>query len=88
MINPDHPIFGDIITLRNAVRDNLAIIRPTAFNKMQLDELRYYLEVYEKELVRLSAGLPDIHCKTLTNQIEAKQNYERHESFSDKNRGI
>ncbi len=87
MISP--ALLQDVATLRKAIQDNLAIVRPTAFNKMQLDELRYFLAVYEKELDRVSKDLPFIGEQfPLSQGMEGRENYERHENFSDKNRGI
>lgn len=88
MIDANHAVFQDIATLKKAIADNLAIARPTAFNKMQLDELRYFLAVYEQELDRLIKEKPATEGWTLANSIEGRALYERHDRFSDKNRGL
>lgn len=88
MIDANSDLFSDIIKLKEAIRQNLAIVRPTAFNKMQLDELKYFLEVYEKELIRLSAEVPSLDTHALSNTIEAKAKYTQHERFNNKNRGL
>lgn len=86
MINP--ALLHDITVLRQAIKDNLAIIRPTTFNSMQLDELRYILACYEKELEKVSKGLEITGREALEKDVPGRANYERHEAFSDKNRGL
>ncbi len=86
MISP--ALLADVAALRKAIQDNLAIARPTAFNKMQLDELRYFLAIYEQELDRVSKDLPQVIGAALQKNVEGRAYYERHDNFSDKNRGI
>lgn len=84
----NHALLQSIRTLEEGIKANLAIARPTAFNKMQLDELKYLLAVYRDELIRTSSGIPLIGKEALLKEMENRANYERHDNFSDKNRGL
>lgn len=90
MIDANHPILHDILVIRQAIVDNLAIVRPTAFNKMQLDELRYLAVCYDRELVRLTTDPLSGRESTdaLMKDVEGRSNYERHEIFKPENRGL
>ncbi len=55
---------------------------------MQLDELRYFLAIYEQELDRVSKDLPQVVGAALQKNVEGRAYYERHDNFSDKNRGL
>ncbi len=81
-------IYDDIATLKKAIKDNMDIARPTAFNKMQLDELIFILACYEKELYKLTHHLPLIGTESLSSSMEGRAMYEKHEQFKPKNRGL
>ena len=85
---PHQAVLNDIVTLRNAIKANLAIVNPTPFNRMQLDELRYVLACYEQEFENLNKGVLLTGREALLTKVEGRANYERHDNFSDKNRGL
>ena len=86
----NHALLQSIRTLEEGIKANLAIARPTAFNKMQLDELRYLAVCYDRELVRLTTN--PLACReskdALMKDVEGRANYERHEKFKPENRGL
>jgi hypothetical protein len=85
---PHQAVLNDIVTLRNAIKDNLAIVNPTAFNRMQLDELKYVLACYEQEFEKLNKNIILTGREALVKDIEGRAMYERHEQFKPKNRGL
>lgn len=81
-------LFQDIMKLETAIKENMSIARPTAFNKMQLDELLYFYEVYKKEFDKVTKSIKVFNEDALSKTNKTLQNYTKHERFSDKNRGL
>ncbi len=86
VINP--ALLNDIQTIKKAIQDNLAIVRPTAFQKMQLDELLYLHEAYQAELERVTKGIKSLGTESLSQSLKTMAKYQRHETFSNKARGL